>query len=211
MDISGNIAPSQVTALAEGLGIKDVVVGTFSLRQDRNTKQTWLETNLRLIGTGEGKPDTEINKSRNLDDLSNQDGALELASGVAQQLNTLLGGKSGDSHKPETADAEQKAGGSEGVSNKRLTINMPSAQYPYWMEMEGILRHQFRNMHVTSLEVGSAEGTVKIDGVEANFISGMNGTALPSGALISIDSYSPESGTVKISFSQTRKGPSEPK
>ena len=80
-------------------------------------------------------------------------------------------------------------------------IYVPSAQYPYWMEFESILREQFKNMQVTSLQIGATESSVKLDGVNGEYILKMSGTRLPSGVTVRIDSYSTETQTMKVSFS----------
>ena len=92
MDLSGNIPSSQVISLAEGLGIQDVVVGKVSYMQDRNSKQAWLDASLRVIRIGQGKSEFELHKTQSIEDISNQEGALELAAQVAPQLSSLLGG-----------------------------------------------------------------------------------------------------------------------
>ena len=211
MDISGRIPPSQIQALAEALGIQTAVVGTVSYREDQNTRQAWLETDLHLIRFGANKSETVIRKAQSMEELSNQEGALELASRVAPQISTLLG-KAEVERKPATAGGAQETGPATspgGVQGMRWTINMPSAQYPYWKEVEKILRERFRDMQISSLEVGSSEGTVKVDGIDGSFISRMNGTSLPSGAQVKVDSYSAEAQTIKISFSPPGKGSSE--
>ena len=78
---------------------------------------------------------------------------------------------------------------------------MPSAQYPYWMELESILREQFKNMQIASLQIGTTQSAVKLDGVNGEYILKMSGTRLPSGATVRIDSYSTEAQTMNVSFS----------
>ncbi len=199
MDLSGNIPPSQVISLAEGLGIQDVVVGKVCYAEDRNSKQVSLDASLRVIRIAQGKSEFELHKVQSMDDLSNQEGALELARRIAPQLSSLLGG----------AQAGQGAGASTpgGTSSAQvasagpLLVNVPSAQYPYWMELESILREQFKNMQIASLQIGATESAVKLDGVNGEYILKMSGTRLPSGATVRIDSYSTEAQTMKVSFS----------
>jgi len=81
MDLSGSVPSSQVISLAEGLGIQDVVVGKVSCMRDRNSKQVWLDANLRVIRIGQGKSEFELHKAQSMEDLSNQQGVLELARG----------------------------------------------------------------------------------------------------------------------------------
>ena len=87
MDLSGNIPPSQVISVAEGLGIQDVVVGKVSYSEDRNSKQVLLDASLRVIRIGQGKSEFELHKAQSMEDLSNQEGALELARRIAPQLS----------------------------------------------------------------------------------------------------------------------------
>ena len=199
MDLSGNIPPSQVISVAEGLGIQDVVVGKVSYSEDRNSKQVLLDASLRVIRIAQGKSEFELHKAQSMEELSNQEGALELARRIAPQLVTLLGG----------AQAGQGAGASTpgGTSSAPvagagpLSISVPSAQYRYWMEFESILREQFKNMQVTSLQIGATESSVKLDGVIGEYILKMSGSRLPSGVTVRIDSYSTETQTMKVSFS----------
>jgi hypothetical protein len=200
MDLSGNIPPSQVISLAEGLGIHDVVVGKVSYSEDRNTKQVLLDADLRVIRIAQDKSEFELHKAQNMEDLSNQEGALELARRIAPLLSNLLG---------EGPQAGQGTGAStsEGATSAQvagvgpLLIYVPSAQYPYWMELESILREQFKNMQVGSLQIGTTQSAVKLDGVNGEYILKMSGARLPSGATVRIDSYSTETQTMNVSFS----------
>jgi hypothetical protein len=199
MDLSGNIPPSQVISLAEGLGIQDVVVGKVSYAEDRNSKQVLLDADLRVIRIGQGKSEFEVHKAQSMEDLSNQEGALELARRIAPQLSNVLGGpQAGQGAGASTPGGAPSA---QVASVGPLLIYVPSAQYPYWMELESILREQFKNMQIASLQIGTTQSAVKLDGVNGEYILKMSGTRLPSGATVRIDSYSTESQTMNVSFS----------
>lgn len=199
MDLSGNIPPSQVISLAEGLGIQDVVVGKVSYAEDRNSKQVLLDADLRVIRIGQGKSEFEVHKAQSMEDLSNQEGALELARRIAPQLSNLLGGpQAGQGVGASTPGGAPSA---QVASVGPLLIYVPSAQYPYWMELERILRDQFKNMQIASLQIGTTQSAVKLDGVNGEYILKMSGTRLPSGATVRIDSYSTEAQTMNVSFS----------
>ena len=206
MDLAGNIPPSQVISLAEGLGVQDVVVGKVSYNEARNSGQVWLEASLRVIRIAQGKSEFELHKAQSMEDLSNQEGAAELARTIAPQLSTLLGG-------PQAGDAEGAGAPTPGPQTSPpqaetvgpLLVYVPSAQYPYWMELENILREQFKNMRRISLEMGAAESAVKLDGVSGDNILRMSGTRLPSGATVRIESYSTETQTMKVSFTPAEK------
>jgi hypothetical protein len=216
MDLTGNIPPSQVISLAQGLGIQAVVLGTASFKQDRGSKTAKLQASLRVIKIGSGKSESEVRQEQSMEELSNQEGAMELASRIAPRLNELLGGTGRDERKetlsgsvPEKQGSTPAAG--TGMNAEKWTIHIPSAQYPYWREVERILREQFRNMQVNGLEIGATEGVVQLSNVDGSFISKMNGTALPSGALIIVDSYSAEEQSVKVSFTPPAKIQGGPK
>jgi hypothetical protein len=217
MDLSGNIPPSQAISLAEGLGIQDVVVGRVSFTKDLNSRQVYLDASLRVIRIGQGKSEFELHKAQSMEDLSNQEGARELARRIAPQLSNLLGG-------PQAGGGQGTRTGGEGTGTSTpgseaspaqgagpLLIHVPSAQYSYWMELENILRQQFKNLHRTSLEIGATESTVKLDGVNAEYILKMSGTRLPSGATVRIDSYSTEEQTMNVSFAPPEKVQAEPR
>jgi hypothetical protein len=202
-----------VISLAEGLGIQDVVVGKVSYAVDRNSKQVWLDASLRVIRIGQGKSDFELHKAQSMEDLSNQEGALELARRISPQLSSMLGGTKAGGAQRGAEGASTSGGGSSprvaGVGP--LLIYVPSAQYPYWMELEAILREQFKNMQIASLRIGTAESTVQLDGVNGDYILKMSGTRLPSGATVRIDSYSTEAQTMKVSFSPSGGVQAEPR
>jgi hypothetical protein len=203
MDLSGNIPPSQVISLAEGLGIQDVVVGKVSYAEDRNSKQVLLDASLRVIRIGQGKSEFELHKAQSMEELSNQEGALELARRIAPQLSSMLGGPQAGGAQRGGAGGSTPGGASstQVASVGQLLIYVPSAQYPYWMELERILREQFKNMQIASLRIGTTESAVQLDGVNGEYILKMSGTRLPSGATVRIDSYSTEAQTMKVSFS----------
>lgn len=208
MDFAGNIPASQVISLAEGLGIADVVVGKVSYHQARYTGQARLEANLRLIRIAQGKSEFELHKAQSMDDLSNQEGAAELARQIAPQLNSLLGGpqtpRSQRGGQPGAfPPAESSSAQAENIGP--LLVYLPSDQYPRWMELERVLREQFKTMTRTSLEIGATETFVKLDGVSAVYLLKMNGARLPSGVTVSIDSYSTDTQTVKVSFAPPQK------
>ena len=210
MDLSGNIPPSQAISLAEGLGIQDVVVGKVSYMQDRNSKQAWLDASLRVIRIGQGKSEFELHKTQSIEDISNQEGALELAAQIAPQLSSLLGGsQAGGAQRGGAVPSGpgQEASSSQPGSVGPLTVYLPSGQYLYWKELEGILREQFKNMQITSLEIGSTQGVVKLDGVSGDYILKMSGTALPSGATVRIESYSTETADHESIVCSSRKCP----
>jgi hypothetical protein len=216
MDITGNIPPSQVISLAQGLGIQAVVLGTASFKQERGSKIAKLEANLRVIRTGPDKSGGEIRQDQSMEELSNQEGAAELASRIAPRLNTLLGGAGEAKPKaslPDSAPEKQGSASASGTdrSEEEWTIHLPAAQYSYWREVERILREQFKNMHVNGLEMGTKDGVVRLSGLDGSFISKMNGTSLPSGTLIVIDSYSAETRIIKVSFTPQGKVQGSPK
>ncbi len=214
MDLSGNVPSSQVISLAEGLGIQDVVVGKVSYMQDRSSKQAWLDANLRVIRIGQGKSEFELHKTQSIEDISNQEGALELAAQVAPQLSRLLGGSQAVGAQRGGADASgsgPEVSSSQQGSVGPLTVYLPSAQYLYWKELEGMLREQFKNMQITSLEIGSTQGVVKLDNVGGDYILKMSGTVLPSGATVRIESYSTEKQTMKVSFAPPGNAQAEAK
>ena len=214
MDLSGNIPSSQLISLAEGLGIQDVVVGKLIYKQDRNSRQVSLDAGLRVIRIGQGKSEFELHKTQNMEDISNQEGAVELAARIAPELSSLLGG-------PRAGGAQRGGAGASGQGPEAssgqpgsvgpLTVYLPAAQYSYWKELEAIVREQYKNMQVTSLEIGTAQGVVKLDGVSADYILKMSGTSLPSGATVRIDSYSTETHTMKASFALPEKVQAETK
>lgn len=208
MDLSGSIPSSQVISLAEGLGIQDVVVGRVTYTQDRNTRQVWLDASLRVIRIDQGKSEFELHKAQSLEEVSNQDGAQELARQVAPQLVSLLGGPK---TKHETASTGQGQEGStqQAENTGPLTIQLPSAQYMCWGELERVLRQQWKNMQIVSLELGPAEGVIKLSGVSGDYISKMNGTSLPSGTTFRVDSYSADTQTMKVSFTLPAKPQAE--
>lgn len=216
MDHTGNITQTQVIELAQGLGIQEAVLGGVSLKQERN-KLAKLEANLRVLNIAAGKSEGEIKREVSMEDVSNRDGALDLASRIAPQLNSLLAQVGGSERKtastvqsgdkpPDTASDVQP---SEAFG--RWTFNLASAQYHFWREMERVLRQQFKTMRVAGLEMGPSEGTIRLEGVDGSFISRMNGTSLPSGALIHIESFSNETRVIKLSFSPPVKVQPEPK
>jgi hypothetical protein len=216
MDITGNIPPSQVISQAQGLGIQAVVLGTAAFKQDRGSKIAKLEANLRVIRVGSDKSEGEIRQEQSMEELSNQEGASELASRIAARLDTMLGGAGEDRRKATVSDSTPEkqvntAATATGGNADKWTIHLPSSQYPYWREVEKILREQFKNLNVGSMEMGPKEGVILVSNVDGSFISRMNGTSLPSGAMVVVDSYSAETQVVKISFTPPGKVQGGPK
>lgn len=209
MDIYGNIPPSQVVALAEGLGIREAVAGTVSYKRAQG-EMARLETSLRVFRVPSGKAEGEVQKAQSMEELTNQEGALALASRVASRLDELLGGAgSGESAGAGQEEGEGGAAASAEGSGP-WKINLPAAQYVYWREVERVLREQFKGMRVAGLEMGASEGTIRLEGIDGSFLSRMNGSSLPSGALIRIDSYSTEERAVRLSFTPPGRTPAEP-
>ncbi len=216
MDHTGNITQTQVIELAQGLGIRQAVLGGVALKQERN-KLAKLEASLRVINVAAGKSQGEIKREVSIEDVSNRDGAVDLASRIAPQLNSLLSEPAASDNKtePSVQTMEKQPGGSTDEQRSeefgQWTFNLASVQFPFWKEMERILREQFKTMRVAGLEMGVSEGTIRLDGVDGAYISRMNGTSLPSGALIHIESFSNETRIVKVSFTPPVKAEAEPK
>ncbi len=209
MDLAGNVPQSQVASLAEGLGLKDAVVGAVTYKLDRSSKQAFIEASLRVLRGG--KPAGEVRKMQSVEELSNEEGALELASRVVQEVTVLLGSGSAGNRAAETGrrqesqPSEAAPGAGEGVPSGPWTLSFPSVQYPYWKAMERALRDQFKNMLISGLEMGSGEGVVKLANIDGGFVAKMNGTVLSNGAVVRVDSFSVESRTIKVSFSPPGK------
>ncbi len=194
MDNDGNIPPYQAVSLADALGVKDVVVGKVSYKVNRQSQEVSLNADLRVLNGGGNQSGVEIRKTLSMDDLSNQAGALELAHMMAPQLSGLFGG-------PKTLAENGGPGSAEFPAHLgKLVIYLPSLQYSNWTELQNVLHQQFQTMHVDDLQIGPVQTTVNLNGIDAGYILKMNGTRLPSGARVRIDSYSTQAGTMKISF-----------
>jgi hypothetical protein len=204
MDLAGNIPPSQAISLAEGLGVQDVVVGKVSYSRDRNSRQVLLDANLRVIRIAQGKSEFELHRTQIMEELSNQEGATGLAKRIAPQLSSLIGGPS-TGHRADGSAQGPQATPEQAGNLGPLLIYVPSAQYSCWMELEKILREQFKNMQRAGFEIGPTESAVRLDGVSGDYVLKMSGTKLPSGAAIHIDSYSTETQTMKMSFAPPEK------
>lgn len=207
-DLAGNIPRSQVIAVAEGLGIQDIVTGTVGIKRERDAKQVWIEANLRVIRIGAGKSEFEIRKVQSMEELSNHDAAMALAAKVVPELIDLVGGASRGKRKAAPALDQATEGGVPGAEETPgdWTIYIPTGQYAHWREMEALLRRQFKGMQVTSFEMGASEVAIKVKGITGNFFNLMNDTSLPGGALIRVEAISTESKTVKLSLIPSGKG-----
>jgi hypothetical protein len=210
MDLAGNIPPSQVISLAEGLGVQNAVVGKVSLHRDRSSGQVLLEAGLRVVRIDKGKSESELHLTQSMEDLSNQEGAAELARQIAPQLSSLFGGPR-NGHRAAESNQGAPPSSEQTGNTGPLVIYVPSTQYSYWMELEKMLREQFVNMQRAGFEIGPAESTVKLDGVNGEYILKMSGTRLPSGASIHVDSFSTEAQTMKVSFAPPEKVQTETK
>ncbi len=205
MDTDGNIPPYQAVAIAGKLGIKDVVVGKISYIVHRKTREVSLHADLRVPGPGQDQAGVEIHKTLSMEDLSNQAGALELARRIAPRLNELLGG-------PESPADKSAPGSAELAPHPgHLLIHLSSLQYSHWTELEKILHTRFEAMHVDDLQIGPAQTTLNLSGVDGGYLLKLNQTKLPSGVEIRIDSYSTRPDVMKISFVSPAKLQAETK
>jgi hypothetical protein len=205
MDTDGNIPPYQAVSLAAELGVKEVVVGKLSYLVHRQSQEVSLNADLRVIRPGGEQTGVEIRKTLSMEDLSNQAGAQELARRIAPRLSALLGG-------PKALAESSTPGSTEfPVHPGKLLIRLSSLQYSHWTELEKILRHQFQTMHIDDLQIGPVETSVNLNGVDGGYILKMDGTRLPSGVALRIDSYSTQTGAMNISFVSPPKVQAEPK
>ncbi len=200
LDYTGNVPRSQVIALAQGLGIQQVVVGSIEFREAQN-KPANLDVRLQVLRADSGKAEGSVSRTQSMEELSNQDGASELASRVAPRLKNIFAqAEQGGGGQAASGAGGGSQAGQAGGTPETWTVNLPSSQYAYWEEIERMLRENFKGMRVTSLEMGAREGTIRLKGVDGSFISRMDGTSLPSGATVHIDSYSTEGQAIKLSF-----------
>ncbi|MGC8494859.1 MAG: hypothetical protein ACP5SH_24310 [Syntrophobacteraceae bacterium] len=205
MDNDGNIPPFQAVSLAKVLGVKDVVVGKISYVVDRQNNQVSLNADLQVIRSGTDQTGVQIRKTLSMEDLSNDAGAVELARRIGPQLSGLLGGPKMPADKGEPGSAEFP------VHLGKLVVRLASNQYAHWTEVQHILRLQFQTMHVDDLQIGPTETTVKLDGIDGGYLLRLNGTQLPSGVELRIDSYSIQAGAMQISFVAPAKVQAETK
>jgi hypothetical protein len=205
MDTDGNIPPYQAVSLAAELGVKEVVVGKLSYIVHRQSQEVSLNADLRVIRPGRDQTGVEIRKTLSMEDLSNQAGALELARRIAPRLSGLLGGPNALAESATPGSAEFP------VHPGKLVIHLSSPQYSHWTELEKILRRQFQTMHIDDLQIGPVETSVNLNGVDGGYILKMDGTRLPSGVALRIDSYSTQKGAMNISFVSPAKVQAEPK
>jgi hypothetical protein len=232
VDDEGNIQISQVASSARALGIKKAAVGYVVLRNGQ-TQQPVLEATIRILDIASGQYQGEFHKELTLQEGGEHEGAMELSGLIVPQLDRLIGNRtlssepvreSRPSEGAESTEARPITQGSQTTSDAEQTTGTPgfepvkgagewvlvlhSAQgYAYWEELEKILHDHFKSMRVTRLDFGPDTATVKLDGVDGQFISSLNGTVLHGGAQLRIDNFSQDKHSLDISFiaSQTPK------
>lgn len=266
VDRSGNISTDQVLSLAKEMGVDRAVIGAVALRQ-RQGEGTRLIALLRVLNVPLRRSTGEVRKEMPVEEGTNQEAAMALASAIAPQLDRLLDGSSREgSSAREPVPAESPGTGSSAreplstessgagssareplpggpsttamatattTTTAAATPPLPSSppvesssaagapaeapaleggewlvrmrakqQLPAWHGMEKLLREQFRSMQIKSLQFGAGEVVAILEGVDGQAISSLNGTRLPGGEVIRVDSSSPQERTVNIVVSR---------
>ncbi|ABK16122.1 hypothetical protein [Syntrophobacter fumaroxidans] len=191
VDNMGNASSSQAVSQARMLGIRNVVVGRVVLHQ-RSKEPARLDAELQIIEAASGKSLGKLRKTRNLEELTNQEGAMELAGDVTNELTGLL---SGDTRAAAPAGPVPVAGEGEWV------LRLQAADHhAYWREVEKLLREQARGMTMLGMEMGPQETVIRLGGIDGRTLSSLDGRVLSGGVTIKIDDLSPDTRTTRVLF-----------
>lgn len=195
MDNSGNVSVTQALAQAKTLGIRNAIVGSVMYKRERN-QSARLQADLQVLEVSSGKLLGKIHKERDMEEGSNQEGALDLAEEVMHELERMLSLAPGGST-PVQKSSEPAAAAAEGEWIVKIKM---SDQYSYWKDMEQMLREQAKGLQVRGVEMGLDENVIRLGGIDGRLIMNLNGKALPGGTVIRIDNFSEDNHSLSVSF-----------
>lgn len=199
LDYQGNAARGQVMAQAREAGAKKVVMGTVGLWQGRN-QPARLDATLNVIDVASEKLKGEVRKGFEMLDLSNQEGAIELAAVSVPQLNDLFRESQGDVYPqgemPKTSKPDE------------VVLEIRSKQdVNYWWELEKVLREKFHDIQIGSLIFGDEETTVTLFGIPEGEMNKFNGFVLSSGVEVRLSPMGQGGNGFVVSFVRRGSAP----
>ncbi len=220
-DEEGNVPVDQAISRARSLGIQKVVTGSITVKRVQEQGQK-LDAILRVVSVGSGKQHGEVRKSLAMGDATSQEGALEMASLIMPQLDSLLR-ESSRSAGPQTAvtstpppSPPEKASTPAPAATPRGEL-LPATdsgkdtgewivklgadnQYVGWEKLESQLRERFKGMRVRGFQVGPGGASVRIEGVDGQYLSSLGGTRLQGGLQVQVNGFSAQERAVELSF-----------
>jgi hypothetical protein len=235
MDSRGRISRDEALAAAEAMGAEKIVIGTADL-VPRGSHDASFAVNLRVLDVASGKSLGEIHKEMDLDGASDQQGAMDMASALVPQLDRFLREPSRlkervkserierieQSDRPEQSEqSEQPTQSAQSAQPAQPTESLKGAgewtllirsdhQYAYWEDLAKILLEHFKSMRVRSIEFSGSEAKIRIDGVDGEFLSSLQGTAVREGVRIQIDGLSQETHSLRVTFTRSEAPETEP-
>lgn len=203
MDPNGNIATNDVLAAAKRAGVRKAVIGTIDYTQGQKAA---LKVDLRVFDVAFGKAEGEIHRNWPIGGKSNQESALELAAVVVPALDRLLHGQTTRSTQPpaseEPAQAVQRSGASRATGEWTLMIR-GEHRYASWEELRNTLLEQFKSMQIKSIEFDLDAIRIKLEGVDGQYISSLEGSTLGRGITVQVSGFSPESRSIALTLSRS--------
>jgi len=232
VDERGNIASGRVLTLARDAGAAYAVWGHVILRESQD-QPARLEVSLRMVDSASGKALGDVQKHFLLGEASDQEGALQLASQVVPQLDSILRRQGTEaarepatvvqepaisSDKAAEAAASRKPAAEPSPSRPRVEAAEPGEwvlriraanQYAAWRELEAALRQHSKAVQVKSLELGPEEGVVRLDGLDGGFLKTLESMRPRGGLRLQVDEFSPDKRIVVLSFLSPEEGRTE--
>jgi len=209
VDDTGSISPSQALSLAKGMGINKVIMGNVAMKERQNQAAV-LEATLRVLNVSTGKSQGEIRRAWTMGDTTNQEGAMELAMLITPQMDRLLQDSSRpatftpapatDSARNQTRASPPASAPATVGAGEWLLVIRSNHPYEYWEELEKLLRDRSKSVQIKDMELSSEGAKVRIEGVDGQFFTSLQGARLPGGAQVQVGRLSPDSRTVDLSF-----------
>jgi hypothetical protein len=236
MDSRGRVSRDEALAAAEAMGAEKVVIGTADL-VPRGSHDASFAVNVRVLDVAGGKSLGEIHKELDLGGASDQQGAMEMASVLVRQLDRLLREPSRPREPVKSEQSEQSERsdlpGQTGQSTSSADSTQPAQpaelatesftgpgewtllirsehQYAYWEDLAKIILEHSKSMRVRSIEFSGSEAKIRIDGVDGELLSSLQGTPLREGVLIQVDGLSQETHSLRVTFSRSEAPETEP-
>jgi hypothetical protein len=214
---NGNVSIAQVISEAKSLGLSKAVVGNVGVRR-RQDQDNSMEATLRILDVSTGKTQGEIRKTWKTRQSSDQDDAIELASLLIPQLDNLLNEEvvgerqivGGDAPVAPSPGPTRGAGGELRGTGEWTVVIHSENPFAHLEELQNLLRERSRSMQVKGMEVGPGEIKMRLDGIDGETLSSLQGAQLPSGTQIQVDGVSQEARSITLSFGLTSGPQVEP-
>ncbi len=197
---SGVIDSDAALEAARRMEVLSMVLGRVTLLRSPEGERR-IESHLRVFEVPSGRLRGEVREVVNLEAFTMEEGALRMASEAVPKLDSLFQ-EVGRVAAPEAPAEKTEIRVDESPLERGVTeVHVVSSNaFAQWLDLEKLLREKAPDFVIQSLELGHGEAVVRVTGVNAEFLQGMDGTAMSNDLLLRVERLQGAESRVRVGF-----------